>query len=169
MSDYEVFKPWRHASASDAACIPIVHESPEDREPRELAPGWEVADRLALPGIGERPTFRASELSGLTVPEREWHVPGLMPCRNVTLLMANGGDGRSTIGVQLSVSTVMGRRWFGRLCRAGPVLYLSAEDDRDELHRRLEAVVHAEDIHFADLAMLEIMELAGKEAVPASG
>ena len=114
------------------------------------------------------PTFRASRFSGIPLPQREWHVEGLIPAHNVTLLMADGATGKSTIAVHLGALTVLGRPWFGRACKQGPVLYLNAEDDLDEVHRRLDAVTAHEGVEFAALDGLVIVPMAGRDAVLAA-
>ncbi len=47
----------------------------------------------------------------------------------------------------------------------GPVVYVSAEDDRDELHRRLSSIAEAEGIDLERLTDLFIVPLAGQDAV----
>src|SRR3712207_8191309 len=43
----------------------------------------------------------------------------------------------STLALQLGVATAARRPWIGRQVVGGRAAYLSAEDDIDELHRRL--------------------------------
>ena len=81
--------------------------------------------------------FTADALAGQQVPPRDWQVPGLIPGNTVTTIDGDGGTGKSTLGLQLGVATVLGRDWLNRKVRKGRVFYLSAEDDKDELHRRL--------------------------------
>src|SRR5690606_31010764 len=81
--------------------------------------------------------IRGSDFAGSEPPPRRWLVPELMPRGNVTLLYGDGGLGKSTLALQLAVSTALGGHWLGRPVVQGEVLYLSAEDDAPELHRRL--------------------------------
>lgn len=75
-------------------------------------------------------------------PKREWLVPDFLPLGVVGLLAAAGGTGKSFATLQLAVSTATGWPFFGMAMeRTGSVLIVSAEDDRDEIHRRLHAVV----------------------------
>jgi RecA-family ATPase len=60
-----------------------------------------------------------------------------VPDRTVTLLYGDGGTGKSLLALQLAAATALGVKWIGLQPAHGPVLYLSAEDDLDELHRRL--------------------------------
>jgi RecA-family ATPase len=116
----------------------------------------------------ELPTFTGDSLARRLVPMREWFVENLIPQRNVTLLQANGGDGKSTLVQHLAVASVTGRKWLGRDVQKGPVIFFSAEDDQDELHRRLDAIVQHERIDYADLSSLTFVAMAGKDAVMAA-
>src|SRR5882757_11554496 len=71
------------------------------------------------------------------VPEREWIVRDWIPAKTVTLLSGDGAVGKSTLALQLGTARALGRDWIGTMPTAGRTLYLSAEDDQDELHRRL--------------------------------
>lgn len=105
----------------------------------------------------------ASALAGLPVPPRAWHVPDYMPASTVTLLTGDGGLGKSELATQLGVATVLGRPWMGRTPRQGPVLYLSSEDDRDELHRRAEAAAMFYGATLDQLDDLHLWPLADEE------
>jgi RecA-family ATPase len=77
----------------------------------------------------------------------------------VTILSGDGGTGKSTLALQLNVATVIGEPWLGQETRRGRTLYLSAEDDEDELHRRLDAIALHYDVKLADLEDLKIWPL----------
>jgi RecA-family ATPase len=72
--------------------------------------------------------------------EREWAVPECIPLRNVTLLSGEGGTGKSLLALQLSAAHVLGRDWMTFLPMRGPVIYFTAEEDEDEVHRRMEDI-----------------------------
>jgi RecA-family ATPase len=114
------------------------------------------------------PVFDAPSLAGVPVPERQWLVPGLIPACQVTGLNGDGGTGKSLLTLQLLVSTVIGRPWIGRPVTQGPALFLTAEDDRDEVHRRLADIVRESGIRFEDLQGLNICSLAGADAILAA-
>lgn len=102
----------------------------------------------------------ASSLLQTSPPAREWAVEGLIPHRTVTLLSGDGGLGKSTLALQLACCTALGRPWLGRETRQGPVVYVSCEDDRAELHRRLDGICTGElwdrDAEgFADLLLMD--------------
>lgn len=83
----------------------------------------------------------------------------------MTTLYGDGGTGKSLAAGQLAVSTALSRPWLGLPTMGGRALYLSAEDDMDELHRRLADIVRAEGTHLGALTDLEISSLAGEDAL----
>ena len=85
-------------------------------------------------------TFTADSLHGRAVPPRRWHVPQTVPSEQVTLFTGDGGVGKSTLALQLCCATVLATDWIGQTPRQGRALYISAEDGRDEVHRRLDAL-----------------------------
>lgn len=113
-------------------------------------------------------TVDADTLHGIPVPPRLFHVDGIIPARNVTLLTGDGGTGKSLLALQLAASTALGCKWIGREVQHGRALYLSAEDELDELHRRLSQIVTAYGRSLADLGALRLVPLAGEDAVLAA-
>jgi len=112
-------------------------------------------------------TFPAAIFKGLGVPLRRWLVEGWIPMRNVTLLSGDGATGKTTIALQLAVSCAVGRNdWFGGLIdESGPVLFLTAEEERDEVHYRLSKIVDYYQIEFAALTNLHIHCAAGEDCL----
>lgn len=108
---------------------------------------------------------KASQFAGQPIPIRAWHVEELIPAGNVTLLNGDGGTGKSLIALQLAVATVLGRPWIGRPTQPGACLFLTAEDDLLEVHRRLADIVAEYDVSLADLEGLMIASLAGVDAL----
>jgi RecA-family ATPase len=109
--------------------------------------------------------FPASEWSGKSVPPREWLVRDLVPSRTVTLLGGDGGTGKSLLALQLAYAVATGGAWLGRRVAGGGALFISAEDDEAELHRRLADVVQASGGSFDDLDRLTLRSLAGEDAL----
>lgn len=108
------------------------------------------------------PIVDASSFAGLEVPEREWHVSSYIPRKTVTILAGDGGTGKSTLAMQLAACTVLGREWLGMPVPLGPVVYVAAEDDLNELHRRFAAIMDDLGESFEGLAGrdLQIVPLA---------
>ena len=95
-------------------------------------------------------------------PAREWAVPDRFPLRNVGLFSGEGAVGKSILLMQLGVAHVLGKDWLQTLPELGPFLYLNAEDEDDELHRRTAAVAAHYGASLAKLKdHLHIMALAG--------
>jgi RecA-family ATPase len=112
--------------------------------------------------------FAASELEGHIVRPRSWHVQDLIPCNTVTLFSGDGGTGKSLLALQLAVSTASARPWLRMAVKEGSALYLSAEDDRDELARRIKDIQQAEGVPFSDISKLKCRSLAGEDALLAT-
>ena len=75
-------------------------------------------------------------------PEREWIIPGILPLGIVGTVAAAGGTGKSMAMLQLALSVVCEVDFWGLGTPNGSgVMIVSAEDDRDEFHRRLHRVL----------------------------
>ncbi len=115
---------------------------------------------------GQRSQFYcAATLKGKEVPAREWLVHDLVPDRTVTLFSGDGGTGKSLLSLQLAVSVAAGRAWIGKAVSQGRVIYMSAEDDDDELHRRIDDILRADGRTYDDIEGLTLRSLAGEEAL----
>jgi RecA-family ATPase len=126
-----------------------------------------VAFGGAQPAQSARPLsfVKASSFEGQPIPVRAWHVENLIPAGNVTLLNGDGGTGKSLIALQLGVATTTAGRWIGRDVQPGVCLFLTAEDDLAEVHRRLADIAAEDGIALADLDRLMIVSLAGDDAL----
>ena len=142
--------------ASDGAFNAIVEKFFE--QPPESIFGDEPATE-ALAAVLR--TFTGAELFGRPIPEQEWLVKDFIPAKNVTLLGGDGGTGKSLLSLQLAEAVATGGQWLGMEVAAGKVLFLSAEDEEDELHRRASRIQ-------PDLERLDglvFAPLAGEDAV----
>jgi RecA-family ATPase len=100
------------------------------------------------------------------VPTREWGVRDIFPRRNVVLLSGEGAAGKTLLALQLGVAHALGRDWIGTLPEPGPFLYFGAEDDSDELQRRLSDILKSHGAEFKDLAgHIHLLSYAGEDAV----
>ena len=103
------------------------------------------------------------------VPPRQWIVPDIIPDRNVTDLSGDGGLGKSLLALQLGVAMTAARDWIGLMPEPGPFLYVSCEDEPDEILRRRNAVfagmglspASLQGFHLLDLTSADASELAG--------
>lgn len=134
----------------------------DDELPRGQADPW---DQAVLPLA----TIDLSAVPVEAVPDRMWIVPNLIPDRNVTDLSGDGGLGKSLLALQLGIAMTTKSDWLGTLPAPGVVLYVSCEDDPDEIMRRRNAVLAGmglspKDLHgfyLLDMTNAETTELAG--------
>jgi len=144
-----------------------VQRLPQADRPATRARGNGGAALDEAQDIAVLPVVTASSLAGKPAPPRRWHVPGMIPDRTVTLLGGDGSVGKSTLAEQLGVATAAGKPWLGTSPQPGSVVYLSAEDDLDELHRRLEDIATGYGVDIAFLTDFHFVPLAGLDAVMA--
>jgi RecA-family ATPase len=99
-------------------------------------------------------------------PPREWAVRDRFPLRNVGLLSGDGGVGKTIVLMQLALAHVLAKDWLGMLLEPGPAVYLNAEDDDAEMHRRFAGIVAHYGVAMSDLKRdLHVLALAGQDAV----
>lgn len=101
------------------------------------------------------------------VPARAWAVLNRIPARQAGLFSGEGGTGKSIIELHKNVAHVLGRDWLGSMPEQGPAIYLGAEDEEDELHRRIADIAAHYRTTFAELQErgLHVKSLLGEDAV----
>lgn len=109
--------------------------------------------------------MRASSLAQSRPLPRKFVVADIIPDRNVTILGGDGGLGKSLIAKHVAVCVASDMPWLGFETISGPVVLLSAEDEIDEIHRRLIDICREETIDLATLTELHIVSLVGRESV----
>ena len=74
------------------------------------------------------------------IPPREWIIRGLLIRRHLSILVAPGGSGKSLLSAQWAIALALGMPWGGwRPEKAEKVMLINAEDDGDEMRRRIHA------------------------------
>lgn len=124
--------------------------------PAGLGPSYEVAE-----------PFTAIDLASVPiddVPPRKWIVADLIPDRNVTDLAGDGGLGKSQLALQLGIAMTAGRDWIGTMPEAGGFLYVSCEDEPDEILRRRNSILAGMSLLPADLAGFHLVDLTDAES-----
>ncbi|MBM2715471.1 AAA family ATPase [Mesorhizobium caraganae] len=111
------------------------------------------------------PLINPADWHGLPVPAREWFLDGLIPRRQVTILNGDGGVGKSLLALQIASASALGCETLGLQPLAGRVMYLGAEDEADEFHRRLADITHGLQRGFSDLADFRLVPMAGRDAL----
>jgi RecA-family ATPase len=150
-----------------------VHIAADDAEPAPAGPDdYGAQPHAPIDGApeyaGPRPLVMLDPTlwEGQEVPPRPWLIRDRIPAGKVTLLSGDGAAGKTTIALQLAVATVRGTDWLGSaIDRAGPAVFFSAEEDSDEVHRRLAAILAHHRLSFADLVGLHLHCLPGESAV----
>ncbi|WP_442577911.1 AAA family ATPase [Mesorhizobium sp. ASY16-5R] len=148
-------------AADEIAARMIANADRDEETYRHVDYEGKEAHRRRILGIE---SFTADTLAGKEVPARQWHVDGLIPAEVPCTLGADGGVGKSVLALQLCAATVTKGYWAGRAVKQGRAVYLSAEDDKDEIHRRLFDIAAGAQVSLADLHDLTILPLAGKDA-----
>jgi RecA-family ATPase len=112
--------------------------------------------------------IRGDELLSTAAPPRRWLVESFVPASETTMLGGDGGTGKTTLALQLAVGGVTGGDWIGRKVERCNVLYVSAEDPKEEIHYRLEQITKRAKLSNEDLARFRLIDLAGKDATIAT-
>jgi RecA-family ATPase len=142
-----------------------------DRVP-DIKPDWRDVSDSGEPV--HKPNGKHAEIAALNFVDlalelvpRQWLVAERIPMCNVTLLGGEGAIGKSLLLMQLSGAAVLGKDWIGTMPEMGPTLYVSCEEDDDEVRRRMESVAQ----HFASSRQemvdhgLQFLSFAGKDAI----
>ncbi|WP_171379720.1 bifunctional DNA primase/polymerase [Brucella pseudogrignonensis] len=114
---------------------------------------------------GDLPFIIPAVWYGLPVPEREWWLDGLVPMRQVTILNGDGGVGKSLLALQLAAAGSMGCETLDMCPMHGRVLYLGAEDEAAEFHRRLVDITKAHNRVLSDLENFKLLPMADADAL----
>lgn len=86
------------------------------------------------------PVYRPFPIDEATIPPRDWIIPGFLMRRQVTVLVAPSGAGKSLLTLQVGISCGLKIEWAGwRPREKFRVLMINTEDDIDEMRRRLAA------------------------------
>lgn len=124
---------------------------------------------LDAPKVDEAPLFTSAE----TLKERElvplnWLINSMIPAGTVTLLSGDGGSGKSLLALNLAISVASGGKlkWLNYQPAHGSALYIGAEDDMNEIHRRISRLTAGNfDLEYNDLKDLHIASLANRDAL----
>jgi RecA-family ATPase len=144
---------------------PPASEEDYGAQPPPAPIGVETAAEGAPSTLVELPVISAASFADVAPPERRWIVKDMIPDRTVTIVAGDGGGGKTTLLLQLSTAIAGSCPWLGHNPDPGPVLVVTAEDDEEEIHRRLAAIAKSLGVELSDLANLHIVPLAGQDAV----
>jgi RecA-family ATPase len=76
-------------------------------------------------------------------PDREWVFKRLLPKKIVAALIAAGGTGKSFMAIHMAVASASGGMFLDEFISEKPikVVFISGEDDQNELNRRLRSAI----------------------------
>ncbi len=84
-----------------------------------------------------------ADLDAADIEPQGWLWGRYLPTREVTLLGAHGGAGKSWVSLMIAVCVAAGIPLFGQATVRAPVVVFSAEDDAQTLRRRLRTICAA--------------------------
>jgi RecA-family ATPase len=138
--------------------VPIRDEPPAWMD--EVPPTPDPNQREPLPPLA---LIDPSTWEGEDAPERHWKVKDYIPDRQATLLTGKGAAGKSLVSQQQCTCVAMGLPFLGIETMQAPALYITCEDDADELHRRQKAICEALNVPLAHLSgRLHLLSLQGE-------
>ncbi|GLI99146.1 AAA family ATPase [Sphingobium sp. BS19] len=121
----------------------------------EYAKGDEPPTSLAL--------IDPASWAGTDAPEREWKVKDYIPDRQATLLTGKGAAGKSLVSQQQATCIALGLPFLGVETIQTNAIYITCEDDTDELHRRQIAICASLGVKIEDLSgKLHLLSLQGE-------
>jgi RecA-family ATPase len=95
-------------------------------------------------------------------PARVWTLHEMILAGQVTYLTGAGATGKSLLGQQLATCIATNTQFLGLDVQQGTAIYVTCEDDADELHRRQKAICAGLGVIFSELpGHLELVSLAG--------
>lgn len=124
-----------------------------------------IAQPAPSPANDNLPFINPADWHGVPVPTREWFLDKLIPRRQVTILNGDGGVGKSLLALQISAASAMGCETTGIRPMAGRVMYLGAEDEADEFHRRLADITYQHHRQMSDLSDFRLIPMADRDAL----
>ncbi|OYU16445.1 MAG: hypothetical protein CFE37_00110 [Alphaproteobacteria bacterium PA4] len=101
--------------------------------------------------------------AGLVPTSRRWALPGWIPSRQATYLTGAGSAGKSLLAQQLCTCIAAGVPFLGMEVSNGVAIYVTCEDDDDELQRRQVAICESLGVSLESLAgQLHLSSLVGE-------
>jgi len=148
-----------------AAIAKWERNNPDDHAEQPAEPAPQPAPPAAANDNNPLPLINPADLDGQPVPPRQWFIDGLIPARQVTILNGDGGVGKSLLALQIAAGSALSSEVCGLSPAPGRALYVGAEDDADEFHRRLADIAKQHGATLSDLDALRVVSLADRDAL----
>ncbi|WP_221795276.1 AAA family ATPase [Aquisediminimonas sediminicola] len=109
------------------------------------------------------PTLDLAALSTVEPQAKRFAIERLAPLAEVTLFTGPGSGGKSLLAQQLATAAAAGLSCLGLGVMAGPAIYLTCEDDAEQLHYRQSHICASMGVSMASLAgRLHLASLRGE-------
>lgn len=159
MADQEF--PWGHREPP--VVVPLRDNIVDDGPPAWMDEVPPEPDPTAREPLAPLALIDPSTWADTDAPERQWKVKDYIPDRQATLLTGKGAAGKSLVSQQQCTCVAMGLPFLGVETIQAPALYITCEDDADELHRRQKAICAALNVPLAQLSgRLHLLSLQGE-------
>jgi len=108
------------------------------------------------------PSLNLAALATVQPHRKEFGIERVAPAAEVTLFTGPGSAGKSLLGQQFATAAAAGLPCLGLSVQPGPAIYLTCEDDPDQLHWRQHHICAAMGAPMASLAgKLHLVSLRG--------
>lgn len=121
-----------------ATLVRALHEPDQAPEPDADADADRPLERRRV-----IPVIHPADWHGVQIPDRRWRLEGFIPDGQATLFTGAGAVGKSLATQQMSTCIAMGLPFLGVRVDRSPALYVTCEDDADELQRRQASICRA--------------------------
>lgn len=123
---------------------------------------WEWG-RVPADTVMPLPTLNLTELSETSATPKEFAIERVAPLAEVTLFNGAGSVGKSLLAQQFATAAAAGRQCIGLSIKPGPAIYMTCEDDSEQLHWRQQHICDAMSVPMASLAgRLHLTSLRGQ-------
>lgn len=107
-------------------------------------------------------TLDLATMASTRATAKQFGIEQIAPLAEVTLFTGPGSAGKSLLGQQLATAAAAGQQCLGLGVQPGPAIYLTCEDDADQLHWRQQHLCEAAGVPMASLAgILHLISLRG--------
>ena len=122
-----------------------------------------LVERLSSPPVETFPLADLALWSNIRPTPKAFVMAGFVPARELTLATGAGGANKSTFGQQLATCRAAGVPMLGVEVQQGKALYITAEDDDNQLHWMQDHICRTLGVHMEDLVgRLALTSLRGR-------